>query len=226
MTEIVKNLAQVRARIDEAARACGRDPASIRLVAVSKRHPRESVLEALEAGQVDFGENYVQEALEKFPVEGARMHFIGPLQRNKVRKLLGVSHLIHGVASLSVLEAIDRIAGEEGLQAAILLQLHLTDEPTKSGFSEAEFREILPLCRNLSHTKVQGLMCMGPLEGGAEAAAPVFARARILLEELRAAVPDASILSMGMSDDLEVAVREGSTLVRVGTAIFGSRVAV
>lgn len=223
MTEIVKNLASVRARIDEAARACGRDPASVSLVAVSKRHPREAVLEALGAGQLDFGENYVQEALGKFPVEGARLHFIGPLQRNKVRKILPLSHLVHGVSSRSVLEAIDRIAGEEGLQAHVLLQLHLTDEPTKNGLSEEEFRGILADCRKLSNTTVKGIMCMGPLEGGAEAAAPVFARARVLLEELRSASPGATVLSMGMSDDLEVAVREGSTLVRVGTAIFGSR---
>lgn len=224
MTEIVGNLGTVRMRIEAAARACGRDPASVSLVAVSKRHPREAVLEALGAGQVDFGENYVQEALGKFPVEGARLHFIGPLQRNKIRKLLPLTHLIHGVASLPVLEAIDRIAGEEGLRARVLLQLHLTDEPTKSGFSEAEFRELVPFCQKLTNAAVEGLMCMGPLEGGPEAAAPVFARARLLLEELRAACPAASVLSMGMSDDLEVAVREGSTLVRVGTAVFGSRV--
>jgi len=223
MTEIVKNLEAVRARIASIAQACGRDPASVSLVAVSKRHPRDSILVAQAAGQVDFGENYVQEALEKFPVEGARLHFIGPLQRNKVRKILGVSHLIHGVASLSVLEAIDRIAGEEGLQASALLQLHLTDEPTKSGFSEEEFRGILAVCQKLSNTTVKGLMCMGPLEGGPEAARPVFARARTLLARMREVLPEASVLSMGMSDDMDVAIQEGSTMVRVGTAIFGHR---
>lgn len=223
MTDIAGNLEAVRARIASIAQACGRDPASVSLVAVSKRHPRDAILAAQETGQVDFGENYVQEALEKFPVEGARLHFIGPLQRNKIRRILPLSHLIHGVASLPVLEAIDRIAGEEGLQAAVLLQLHLTDEPTKSGFSEAEFREILPICRNLSNTKVQGLMCMGPLEGGAEAARPVFARARTLLAQVREVLPEASVLSMGMSDDMDVAIQEGSTMVRVGTAIFGHR---
>ncbi|MEN9355477.1 MAG: hypothetical protein RL318_2802 [Fibrobacterota bacterium] len=225
MTEIVKNLESVRARIDTVARSFGRDPASVTLVAVSKRHPRESLLEAQGAGQVDFGENYVQEALEKFPLEGARLHFIGPLQRNKIRKILGLSHLIHGVASLPVLEAIERIAVEESLSADVLLQLHLTDEPTKSGFSEAEFRELLPICRKFSRTRVRGLMCMGPLEGGPDAARPVFARARALLQEMQEALPGADVLSMGMSDDLDVAIEEGSTLVRVGTAIFGHRAA-
>jgi len=223
MTEIVQNLEAVRTRIASIAQACGRDPASIALVAVSKRHPRGSILIAQSAGQVDFGENYVQEALEKFPVIGTRLHFIGPLQRNKVRRILGVSHLIHGVASLPVLEAIDRIAGEEGVPASVLLQLHLTDEPTKSGFSEEEFRGILKICRNLTNTSVLGLMCMGPLEGGPEAVRPVFARARALLARMREVLPEASVLSMGMSDDLEVAIQEGSTMVRVGTAIFGHR---
>lgn len=223
MTEIVKNLEAVRIRIASIAQACGRDPASVSLVAVSKRHPRESILVAQAAGQVDFGENYVQEALGKFPVEGTRLHFIGPLQRNKVRRILGVSHLIHGVASLPVLEAIERIAGEEGGRARVLLQLHLTNEPTKSGFSEEELRELLTVCRNLTNTSVLGLMCMGPLEGGPEAARPVFARARALLARMREVLPEASVLSMGMSDDLDVAIQEGSTMVRVGTAIFGHR---
>jgi hypothetical protein len=223
MNDVPTNLAQVKARIAAAAVACGRDPAAIELVAVSKRHPRDAVLAARACGQVDFGENYVQEALGKFPLEGTRLHFIGPLQRNKVRKLLPVTHLIHGVASVPVLEAIDRIAGEESLSARVLLQLHLTDEPTKSGFSEAEFLELLPRCRALEHTAVDGILCMGPLAGGPVAARPVFAKARMLLERMREVLPAATVLSMGMSDDMDVAIEEGSTLVRVGTAIFGAR---
>jgi pyridoxal phosphate enzyme (YggS family) len=223
MTGLAENLESVRGRIEAAARAAGRDPEEITLVAVSKRHPRERILEAQEAGLNDFGENYVQEALDKFPVSGARLHFIGPLQRNKVRKILPLSFLLHGVGSRSVLEAIERIAGELGLTNDLLLQLHLTDEATKSGFDLSEFRELLPDLADLRHARVRGLMCMGPLDGGPAAARPVFARARGLLDELRQVVPQADTLSMGMSEDLEVAIAEGSTMVRVGTALFGAR---
>lgn len=223
MTEFVHRLERVRERIAAAASAAGRPATDIALLAVSKRHPRESILEARAAGLCDFGENYVQEALEKFPVEGARLHFIGPLQRNKIRKLLPVTSLIHGVATRSVLEAIHRISQETGAVSDILLQLHLTDEPTKSGFTPDEFLELLPVCQDLTNVRIRGIMCMGPLEGGPEAARPAFSRARRLLSRLRESFPEADVLSMGMSDDLEVAIAEGSTMVRVGTALFGSR---
>lgn len=223
MTEFVKNLESVRVRIAAAAHACGRDPKEITLVAVSKRHPRERILEAQAAGLSDFGENYVQEALGKFPVAEARLHFIGPLQRNKVRKILPLAFLLHGVGSLSVLEAAERIAGELGLTRDLLLQLHLTGEATKSGFDLSEFRSLLPDLAKLQHVRVRGLMCMGPLDGGPEAARPVFAQAHTLLGELQQVIPTADILSMGMSEDLETAIAEGSTMVRVGTALFGAR---
>jgi PLP dependent protein len=223
MTDFVQRLEQVRNRIAAAAEAVGRSPSEVSLLAVSKRHPRESILEAQAAGLVDFGENYVQEALEKFPLNGARLHFIGPLQRNKIRKLLPVTSLIHGVATQPVLEAIQRISQETDAVSDILLQLHLTDEPTKSGFSPEEFAALLPVCQKLTNIRIRGIMCMGPLEGGPDAARPAFALARQMLDILRTAVPDASVLSMGMSDDLEVAIAEGSTMVRVGTALFGNR---
>jgi PLP dependent protein len=225
MQSVIGNLDAVRSRIRLACERAARPVDSVTLLAVSKTFPAGAVRDAFDAGCRAFGENYVQEALDKFPLEGARLHFIGPLQRNKIRKILSVAHLIHGVASLPVLEAIERIAIEEDLHAQVLLQLHLTDEPTKSGFSEAEFRELLPLCQKLSRTRVLGLMSMGPLEGGSEAARPVFARARALLQEMQSVLPQADILSMGMSEDLDVAIQEGSTLVRVGTAIFGHRTA-
>ena len=223
MTDFVQRLEQVRNRIAAAAEAAGRSPSEVSLLAVSKRHPRESILEAQAAGLVDFGENYVQEALEKFPVNGTRLHFIGPLQRNKIRKLLPVTSLIHGVATQPVLEAIQRISQETDVVSDILLQLHLTDEPTKSGFTPDEFQELLPICQDLTNVRIRGIMCMGPLEGGPDAARPAFALARQMLDLLRTAVPDANTLSMGMSDDLEVAIAEGSTMVRVGTALFGNR---
>jgi len=212
----------VEARIAAACRAAGRPREEVLLVAVSKKHPPEAVEAALGLGLHDFGENYVQEALGKFPREGARLHFIGSLQRNKVRKILPAAHLLHGVGSLPVAEAVERIAGEEGLARDFLLQLHLTGEATKNGLLEEELAPVLEACRGFRHARLRGFMAMAPLDGGVDAAERTFERARSLFETHRADL-DLDILSMGMSDDLEAAVRSGSTLVRVGTAIFGSR---
>jgi hypothetical protein len=195
----------------------------VRLVAVSKRHPASSIDEAVALGLSDFGENYVQETLDKFPRQGANLHFIGSLQRNKVRKILPLSALVHGVGSLSVLEAIDRIAGEEGLTSDFLLQLHLTDEPTKQGFGPDEVPKALEMAAGFRHARLRGFMAMAPLAGGADAAMPVFAKTRLYLDVARTHGIDADILSMGMSQDLEAAIAEGATHVRVGTAIFGER---
>lgn len=220
---IRQRAAAVEARIAEACAAAGRPRDEVLLVAVSKKHPPQAVDAALGLGLRDFGENYVQEALEKFPRDGARLHFIGSLQRNKVRKILPAAHLLHGVGSLSVAEAVERIAGEEGLSRDFLLQLHLTGEATKNGLLEEELAPVLEACTGFRHARLRGFMAMAPLEGGIDAAERTFERARTLFETHRL---DARLdtLSMGMSDDLEAAVRCGSTLVRVGTAIFGSRV--
>lgn len=209
-------------RIAKACTASGRDRGAVTLVAVSKRHPVEAVEAALALGLPDFGENYVQEALEKFPRPGARLHFIGSLQRNKVRKILPASHLVHGVGSLSVAQAVDRIAEEEGLAGSFLLQLHLTGEPTKNGLLAEELDEVLEACRGFRHARLRGFMAMAPLEGGDAAARATFDRARALFEVHRHAF-DLEVLSMGMSDDLEAAIDCGSTHVRVGTALFGHR---
>jgi len=214
--------AALEERIAAACRAAGRAREQVRLVAVSKKHPAEAVEAAMALGLADFGENYVQEALEKFPRPGARMHFIGSLQRNKVRKILPASHLVHGVGSLSVAQAMERIAGEEGLASSFLLQLHLTGEPTKNGLLEEELPEALEACRGFRHARLRGFMAMAPLEGGPDAAPPVFRRAQELFERHRSDF-GLDILSMGMSEDLEAAIACGSTHVRVGTALFGSR---
>jgi PLP dependent protein len=216
-------LAEVEDKIRHACQASGRPREAVRLVAVSKRHPASSIDEAVALGLSDFGENYVQETLDKFPRPGANLHFIGSLQRNKVRKILPLSTLVHGVASLSVLEAIDRIAGEEGLASEFLLQLHLTDEPTKQGFSPDEVPKALEMAAGFRHARLRGFMAMAPLEGGADAARPVFAKARTYLDMARVHGIGAEILSMGMSQDMEAAIAEGATHVRVGTAIFGER---
>lgn len=225
MDGLKERLDAVEERIAAACLSAGRPRAEVVLVAVSKRHPASSIDAAVGLGLAEFGENYVQEALEKFPRPGARLHFIGGLQRNKVRKILPISSLLHGVASLSVLEAVERIGGEENLAPEFLLQVHLTDEPTKGGFSPEGIPAALDLCDSFRHARLRGFMAMAPLEGGAEAARPVFERARRLLDDSRAGRAGLDILSMGMSGDLEEAVAAGATHLRVGTAIFGERTA-
>jgi PLP dependent protein len=216
-------LREVEDKICRACAASGRTRDAVTLVAVSKRHPASSIDEAVALGLTEFGENYVQEALDKFPRLGANLHFIGSLQRNKVRKVLALASLVHGVGSLSVLEAIDRIAGEEGLASEFLLQIHLTDEPTKQGFAPDEVPKALEMAAGFRHARLRGFMAMAPLDGGSDTARPVFAQARAYLDLARAQGIAADILSMGMSQDMEAAIAEGATHVRVGTAIFGER---
>lgn len=216
-------LGSLETRLQEACRKAGRAREEVVLVAVSKRHPASAIDEAVGLGLTEFGENYVQEALDKFPRPGANLHFIGHLQRNKVRKILPISNLVHGVGSLSVLDAVDRISGEEGLSARFLIQLHLTGEPTKTGFSVDELSAALDACDGLQHAKLNGFMAMAPLDGDLDAARATFARAREIAGRARNRFPEATTLSMGMSHDLEAAIREGATHVRVGTALFGER---
>lgn len=223
MDGLRERLVAVEERIARACAASGRDRGSVTLVAVSKKHPASAIDDAVALGLTEFGENYVQEAVDKFPRPGANLHFIGSLQRNKVRKILPLSKLVHGVGSLSVLEAVERIAGEEGLRSEFLVQLHLTDEPTKQGFALDELPEVLEKAAGFRHARLRGFMAMAPVEGGAAAAGPVFSKARSVLEQARGSGLDLDILSMGMSDDLEAAIGEGATHVRIGTAIFGAR---
>lgn len=223
MEGLAQRLAALEEKIGSACAAAGRPRSEVVLVAVSKRHPAQAVDEAMALGLTEFGENYVQEALEKFPRPGANLHFIGSLQRNKIRKILPASALVHGVGSLSVLESVERIAGEEGLRSEFLLQLHLTSEPTKSGFSPGEIPAAMELADGFRHATLRGFMAMAPLEGGPEAAKPVFAHARALFDQHRAGYSRLDVLSMGMSGDLEEAVAEGATHLRVGTALFGER---
>lgn len=225
MTALKERLEGVEDKIRRACAASGRSRETVTLVAVSKRHPASSIDEAVALGLTEFGENYVQEALDKFPRAGAHLHFIGSLQRNKIRKVLPLSSLVHGVGSHSVLEAIDRIAGEEGLASEFLLQLHLTGEPTKQGFAPDEIPAALEIAAGFRHARLRGFMAMAPLEGGLDAARPVFAKARAHLEAARSRGIAVDILSMGMSQDMEAAIAEGATHVRVGTAIFGERIA-
>jgi hypothetical protein len=225
---IARNLEMIRARIAAAARAAGREPSTVRLVAVSKTHPAALVDEAARAGQQLFGENYVQEFTAKaaevaMPVE---WHFIGHLQSNKVRQIAGKISLVHSVDRLSLAEEIDRQWGKLGQACPVLIEVNVAGEATKSGTTAAAALELVRSVAALPHVRIVGLMTMPPFFDDPEAARPYFRELRALAAAIeREAIPGVVMreLSMGMSGDFEVAIEEGATLVRVGTAIFGER---
>lgn len=230
MTDLRPNRDAVEARIRAACARAGRDPAEIRLIWVSKNHPREAVLQALALGARHFGENRVQEALEKFPLpeaSGYSLHLIGRLQKNKVRKILPLAAAIHSVDSVELLEAIDRIAGELRLKPDAFLQVNTSREPQKGGFEPPAFPGVIRSLPELVHVRLVGLMTMGPLEGGPEEARACFRELRSLRDQVRREPRGAGMewLSMGMSGDFEVAIEEGAHFLRVGTALFGERAA-
>jgi len=225
---LTDNLAAVKRKIAAAALAAGREPSAVRLVAVSKTKPAALVAEAAAAGQRLFGENYVQEltakaAEVKMPVE---WHFIGHLQSNKVKQIAGLVTMIHSVDRLSLAEEIDRQWGRIGRSCDILVQVNVSAEATKSGTTTQDALQLVRQIAALPHLRVRGLMTMPPFFDDPEAARPYFRELRLLAEEIAAlAIPGAAMqeLSMGMSGDFEAAIAEGATLVRVGSAIFGTR---
>lgn len=221
-------LTDVRRRIDEACRRAGRDGALVRIVAVSKLQSVEKIHELCREGQNDFGENYVQELTGKMAAlenQGLSWHLIGHLQRNKIKFVSGRCAMIHSVDSVALAEALDRKARETGAVEKVLLQINLSGETSKEGFTAAELKEALPRLTALGHVCLHGLMTMPPLQNQAEENRPYFRSLRALLEECRILVPGHpwSELSMGTSHDFEVAVEEGATLVRVGSILFGAR---
>jgi pyridoxal phosphate enzyme (YggS family) len=226
---IADRLAGVRARIDAAARSAGRDPASIRLVAVSKTFPIDAVRAAYAAGQRDFGENRVQEALQKIDQSTdltIRWHLLGHLQTNKARKAAPAFATIQSVDSVELLEKLDRAAAETGVAPELLIQVDLAGEATKFGVPPSEVPRLLDAAAACRAARVAGLMTLPPAPETPEDARPWFRRLRDLRDGWQASGVPADMLrelSMGMSGDFEVAVQEGATLVRVGTAIFGSR---
>lgn len=227
---IASAIAFQRERIERAALRAGRSPVDVSLVAVSKMHPIEAIREALAEGVVDFGESYVQDWLPKVEAVGGhvRWHFIGRLQSNKVRPVIGRAALIHSVDRLSLLQA---LGGERSVPQPILLQVNLTGEASKSGCHPNTWLQLLEAAVQTPGVAVHGLMTMGDPDADESATRKVFARLRELLDVGRRHISGGSSiaganfsqLSMGMSDDLEWAVEEGATLVRVGTAIFGAR---
>lgn len=226
MPTIAENLESVRSRIGAAAVRAGRDPGEVELVAVSKTYPAEKIREAVEAGQELFGESRVQEALVKTSSLPSRLrwHFIGHLQANKVRKALPLFELIHGVDTMEIARDIDRIAADLGLFPRVLLEVNVSGEGSKHGFAPEALERSLEELLALPRVQVEGFMTMAPLAPEAEASRPHFEALRVLRDRLasQAGIPF-PILSMGMSGDYEVAVEEGATLVRVGSAIFGGR---
>ena len=226
---IAARLAEVRARIAAAARSAGRDPLAIRLIAVSKTIALDRILDAYAAGQRDFGENRVQEALQKIQLSTdflIRWHLIGHLQANKARKAATAFAAIQSVDSIELLRKIDVAAVEAGVTPELLIQVDVAGEATKFGVPPAEIPRLLDAADQLHAARVVGLMAIPPLAQAPEDARPWFRQVHDLREGwLAAGVPRPMLreLSMGMSGDFEVAVQEGATMVRVGTAIFGSR---
>ena len=216
MSSVAERLQAVRARIDAAAKRAGRDPKTIELVAVSKTRPVGDIREAMAAGQQAFGENYAQELRDKArELSGVKWHYIGPLQRNKVKYVVGTAVLIHAVESLDIAQEIDKRARTP---QDILIEVNVAREPQKHGVAPDALPTLLAELRKLPNLRVRGLMTMAPLDDNPEASRPHFRALRELAQEQ--GLPE---LSMGMTQDLEVAVEEGATLVRVGTAIFGER---
>lgn len=225
---IAERLNQIRSRIAEAAAKVGRDPRTVRLVAVSKTRPPGDVVAACRAGQVIFGENYVQELTVKAAgiAEPLEWHFIGHLQSNKVKYLAGLVTLIHSVDRLSLAEEISRQWGRLGKSCDVLVQVNIAGEATKSGTTETGALRLVRDIALLPNVRVRGLMTMPPFFDDPEAARPYFAELKRLSDLIAGEdIPGVEMgeLSMGMSGDFEAAIQEGATLVRVGTAIFGER---
>jgi hypothetical protein len=226
-SSISANLERIRNQMAEACTKAGRSPASVALMAVSKMHPAEVILEAYEAGQRLFGENRVQEAQAKaqqiLGLDGLELHLIGPLQNNKTSKAAELFHAVDTLDSLKTAERLNSAAQALGRQIAVLIEVKLSPEETKHGLAPEELPALLVALAALPNLHVRGLMTVPPWSEDAEAARPTFRRLRELRDQNLAAYPALAELSMGMSNDFAVAIEEGSTCVRIGTAIFGKR---
>jgi pyridoxal phosphate enzyme (YggS family) len=221
-------LSEVQARIREAARASGRDPDAVKLIAVSKTHPATAIREAYAAGQRDFGENYVQELLQKAEalrdLTELRWHLIGHLQRNKVKQVAPLVSLLHTVDSVELAHELDKrvSAATPARRLPVLVEVSIAGEEQKHGAAPEALAQLLAGIEALPALALRGLMCVPPFAEDAAAARPHFERLRALRDQ-HGGVSRLPELSMGMTHDLEQAVAAGATLVRVGTAIFGAR---
>lgn len=228
---IENHLKEIKRRVDEACGRSGRESSSVQLVAVSKTQPVTHIQEAFQCNQKLFGENYVQEAIPKIeqlrnvPIQ---WHFIGPLQSNKVRKMIGLFELVHSVDRLSLMKEISRQCELNRCEQKILLQVNVSGETSKSGLNLKEVESLLAEGLKLPRIKICGLMTMPPLSQTPEQNRPLFAQLKQLLVDLKGQFfknnnDQFFHLSMGTSQDFEVAIEEGATLIRLGTQVFGSR---
>jgi pyridoxal phosphate enzyme (YggS family) len=229
VNDLAARLADVRDCVARAAARAGRNPSFVRLVAVSKTFGASRIRAAAQAGQVDFGENKVQEAQQKrgqtmdLPL---RWHLIGHLQKNKAAKAAALFDVIHSIDDPALVRKIDEAAGAAGRRLELLVQVDLAGEPTKHGAREAELPAIFEIARGCTASRISGLMTLPPATGDPEGARPWFRELVSVRNRLIAGGVDAGLLaelSMGMSHDYEIAIEEGATIVRVGTAIFGGR---
>jgi PLP dependent protein len=230
VSEIAQNLQRIRERIAGAALACGRSPLEITLLAISKTFPIEAVTQAIEAGQHHFGENRVQEAEAKIPAFRAdsrlSWHLVGHLQSNKVRRAAELFDTIHSLDSIKLAMKLSEAGLARGRPISVLLEVKLGEEETKSGTARREVRDIVSAARGLPGLRLNGLMTIPPFFDDPEQTRPFFAELRQLKDTLEREHPGClgeQHLSMGMSHDFEVAICEGATILRIGTAIFGER---
>lgn len=226
--EIAHNLETIHQRITAACQRCGRNPQDVQLIAVSKKKPASLIEDALNAGQTLFGESYVQEFIDKHQVVTGpvRWHFIGALQSNKVKYLAGKTELIHSVDRLSLAKEINKQWGKADDVARILVQVNVGDEASKAGVPVDKAEQLVRQLSELPNLHVEGLMALPPYADDLEQVRPWFRLLRELAEKIDTLnLPNVSMatLSMGMSHDFEIAIEEGATLIRVGTAIFGAR---
>ncbi|AQS58331.1 YggS family pyridoxal phosphate-dependent enzyme [Desulforamulus ferrireducens] len=222
---IIQNITQMKNQIARAAEKAGRDVNDIRLIAVSKTVNAARVQEAVDAGICDLGENRVQELMDKYPlVEGARWHLIGHLQTNKVKYIVGKVALVHSLDRWSLALELDKRAREAGVVIPVLVQVNVAGEETKFGLAVPEVRDFVTEAAALTGISIEGLMTIAPLVENPEEVRPVFRELKRISEGLKD-IPGVRMeqLSMGMSNDFAVAIEEGATMIRIGTAIFGSR---
>ena len=225
---IQSNITEIRSRIAAACAECGRDPKEITLVGASKMNDAAACREAIAAGIDVLGENRVQEMTEKLSqnaYDGAPLHFIGHLQRNKVKQVVGKAALIQSVGSLPLLEAIEKEAEKQGIVQDILLEVNIGGEEAKSGFAPGELEDAAKAAQAMGHIRVHGLMTIPPADCSREENIHYFQEVRALYVDINEKLfhNELECLSMGMSGDFEDAIRNGATMVRVGTAIFGAR---
>jgi pyridoxal phosphate enzyme (YggS family) len=230
---IESRLKAVNNQLRQAESACGRASGTVRLLAVSKLQPVEHIVQAMAFGQIDFGENYVQEALDKQKKlidKSIRWHFIGRIQSKKVKALAGAFDFVHSVDRVEIIELLERVCAQKNVEQKILLQVNFAGEAQKGGAAKEDVSRLLQACVNCPHIRVFGLMVMPPLTAEPSDSREFFAEARMLLDKLRAGLSaqekerhPLTELSMGTSHDYREAIQEGATWVRVGTDVFGPR---